>query len=351
MQTIASPLMDSERIEAEAAQWLARRDSGRWTEADEAAFAAWQDESTAHRVAVIRLQAVWRRADRLQALGAGVPRGEIPPPGHWRLSGFPDRAAVSAAHARGSDRSLLPRAQFHLRALAATILVMLGAVLGWYSLGRGTNTYSTAIGSMEVVPLADGSRITLNTDSAMRVELSPTERRVRLDRGEAFFEVAKDPTRRFVVHAGDKRIVAVGTKFSVFNSDGAVRVVVTEGLVEVTTADSAIAVPVTSVSAGSIAQAGSAGVVVQKLSVAEAESSLSWRSGYIALRDTPLAEAVAEFNRYNEKQIVIADPELADLRVGGNVRTTNVVAFVHVLERGFPVRATDLGDRIVLRRQ
>lgn len=341
MQTIASPAMDSARIELEAADWLARRDGGHWSEADEAAFAAWQDQSTAHRVAVIRLQAVWQRADRLQALGAGVPRGEIPPPGQWRLSGFPERAT-------GASRR---QVRTHVGAIAAAILVMLGTALGWYSLGRDPSSYSTAVGSMEVVPLSDGSRITLNSASAMRVELSPTERRIRLDRGEAFFEVAKDSARPFVVHAGNKRIVAVGTKFSVFNSEATVRVVVTEGLVEVTAVDSAMPAPATPVGAGSIAQAGEAGVVVQRLSLADAESSLSWRSGYIALRDTPLGDAVAEFNRYNEKQLVIADPELAELRVGGNVRTTNVIAFVHVLERGFPVRATDLGDRIVLQRR
>lgn len=340
--------MDSEKIETEAAEWLARQDGGRWSEADEAAFAAWQEQSTAHRVAVIRLRTVWQRADRLQALGAGVPRGETPAPGQWRLSGFPDRA--TGGPASNSDRP----SRFKFRppvAIAATMLVMLGAALGWYSLGHNANSYSTAIGSMEMVPLADGSRITLNTASAMRVELSPTERRVRLDHGEAFFEVAKDPSRPFVVHAGNKQIVAVGTKFSVLNSKGTVRVVVTEGLVEVTAPERTTQAPPTPVGAGSVAQASASGVVVQRLSVADAESSLSWRSGYIALRDTPLADAVTEFNRYNEKQIVIADPELSDLRVGGNVRTTNVIAFVHVLEQGFPVRVTDLGDRIILQRR
>lgn len=342
--------MDSEKIETEAAEWLARQDGGRWSEADEAAFAAWQEQSTAHRVAVIRLRTVWQRADRLQALGAGVPRGEIPAPRQWRLSGFPDRATSPGGLVSNSDRP----SRFQVRppaAIAATILVMFATALGWYSLGRNANSYSTAIGSMEMVPLADGSRITLNTASAMRVELSPTERRVRLDHGEAFFEVASDPARPFVVHAGNKQIVAVGTKFSVLNSKGTVRVVVTEGLVEVTVAERTTQGPPTPVGAGSIAQAGAFGVVVQRLSVADAVSSLSWRSGYIALRDTPLADAVAEFNRYNEKQIVIADPELGDLRVGGNVRTTNVIAFVHVLEQGFPVRATDLGDRIILQRR
>jgi transmembrane sensor len=83
--------MDSARIEREAADWLAKRDSGAWSEADARAFADWQNERTAHRIAVIRLQTVWDRADRLQALGAGVPRGQVPSPGVWRLSPFFDR--------------------------------------------------------------------------------------------------------------------------------------------------------------------------------------------------------------------------------------------------------------------
>jgi transmembrane sensor len=87
---------------------------------------------------------------------------------------------------------------------------------------------------------------------------------------------------------------------------------------------------------------------VKHSTVAEAETYTSWRSGYIALRDTVLAAAVAEFNRYNQKQLVIADPSIAEIRIGGNLRATNVDAFVNVLERGFPIRADDQGNRIVL---
>src|SRR5882672_5060071 len=80
--------MDSTRIESEAADWLAKRDSGDWDESQERAFAEWQAQSTAHRVAVIRIKTIWQKADRLQALGAGVPRGQVPAPGSWRLSPF-----------------------------------------------------------------------------------------------------------------------------------------------------------------------------------------------------------------------------------------------------------------------
>ena len=80
--------MDSAKIEHEAAAWLAKQDSNDWSEVDEQAFTAWQEQSTAHRVTVIRIRTIWQKADKLQALGAGVPRGQIPAPGSWRLSPF-----------------------------------------------------------------------------------------------------------------------------------------------------------------------------------------------------------------------------------------------------------------------
>jgi transmembrane sensor len=236
-----------------------------------------------------------------------------------------------------------------LRALAAALVLGFGVMSAWYFLDSDPNSYRSAIGDTKVVSLADGSTVTLNTNSAIHVGLTAAERRIDLDRGEAFFEVAKDPRRPFIVATGGKRIIAVGTKFSVFRGDLDTRVVVTEGQVKVEEVEAGGPVgPVTQLPAGSIAQAGSAGVLVKHSSVAEAETYMSWRSGYIALRDTELAAAVAEFNRYNQKQLVIADRSIAEIRIGGNLRATNVDAFVRVLEQGFPVRAEDQGNRIVL---
>jgi transmembrane sensor len=339
----ASSSMDSAQIEREAAAWLAKRDSGDWGEGEERAFADWQDQSTAHRIAVIRINTIWQKADRLQALGAGVPRGQIPAPGTWRLSPFLE-------HGRRSTQPAKPTASRTLkwRALAAALVLGIGAASAYFA-AYDPDSYHSAIGAIRAVALADGSTITLNTNTAIHVALTDTERRIDLDRGEAFFEVAKDPRRPFIVSAGGKHIIAVGTKFSVFREAADTRVVVTEGQVKVQEVQGGVAVgPVTQIAAGSIAQAGSAGVLVRHSSVAEAETYMSWRSGYIALRDTELADAVAEFNRYNKKQLVIADPAIADLRIGGNLRATNMEAFVRVLEEGFPVRAEDQGNRIVL---
>ncbi len=364
--------MDSARIEREAADWLARRDSGEWSETDAQAFSDWESESTAHRIAVIRIQTIWQQADRLQALGAGVPRGEIPAPGSWRLSPFFERGrrapqplsaddpddsigSIELTQEPAPQLSTKPResARFGrrpLRAVAAVLILGIAGASTGYLRAYDPNAYRSAIGDIKVISLSDGSRVTLNTNTAIHVALSAGERRIELKQGEAFFEVAKDPRRPFVVSTAGKHVIAVGTKFSVFRGTLDTRVVVTEGQVKVEEFRDGSAVgPVTELPAGSIAQAGSAGVLVKHTTLTEAETYTSWRSGYITLRDTELASAVAEFNRYNSKQLVIDDPSIASLRIGGNLRATNVEAFVRVLEEGFPVQAEDQGDRIVLK--
>jgi len=355
-------LRDSREIERIAADWLAKRDSGSWTESDETEFLCWQRESTLHRVAVIRLKSIWQHADRLQALGAGVPSGRIPPPGQWRTSPFFDgrlKAPVSATSVLPDEELVDPKTAkssvlalfLRHRALAAALILVATSGIAWYFLNQDPNTYRTAIGDSQSVHLADGSQVILNTDSQIHVALTGTERRVEVNRGEVFFDVVKEPTRPFVVRAGDKRVVVVGTKFSVLRSPNDLRVVVTEGKVLVEDLSRENAEPTLQLTAGNIARASASGLLVTGGSIPQAEQALSWRSGYIVLRDTALADAVAEFNRYNERKLVLADSSLASLRIGGNLRPTNLDAFVRVLEQGFPIQAESSGDRIVLRRR
>jgi len=199
--------------------------------------------------------------------------------------------------------------------------------------------------------MPDGSKVTLNTNSEIRVAVTETERRVTLDKGEAFFEVAKDPRRPFVVHAGDKQIVAVGTKFSVRRDADAVRVVVTEGRVRLERSSASGAAPLAQLSAGTIARAAGAGTLVQEKPLDEAEEFLSWRTGFLVFRDTTLGDAVAEFNRYNMHKIVIEDPAVAAMHVGGSFRSTNVDAFVRLLQEGFQIHVDQRDEQIVLTRQ
>jgi transmembrane sensor len=191
--------------------------------------------------------------------------------------------------------------------------------------------------------MADGSEVTLNTNSEIRVAVSERERRVELQQGEAFFEVAKDSRRPFVVVVGNKRVIAVGTRFSVRRDDEDIEVVVTEGKIRLESAGSP-----QPVAAGTIAHASDAGVLLQKTGLAAAEEALSWRKGILVFHETTLADAIAEFNRYNIHKIVIADPGVASLRVAGNFRANNVDAFVRLLERGYPLRVEQEGEEFVL---
>ncbi|WP_369978427.1 FecR family protein [Xanthomonas bundabergensis] len=352
--------MDSRRIELRAAAWLARRDRGDWSPQQQARLEAWLAAATAHRVAFVRLQAAWQESGRLQALGAGQRDGRIPPRGGWHgLAGSDSEASGNAAAAAPGAPTDLGQLRFAPRppararrrwplALAATLL--LGAILGlgWRQSAAVTPlAYASATGSLRPLALADGSRATLSSDSRIDVALSRAQRHIDLQRGEAFFEVSKDPARPFVVASGARRVVAVGTRFAVRRDAEALRVVVTEGTVRLESAANPQAPP-TLLPAGSIALAGPHGVLVRRVALAEAERALDWRNGYLTFDDTPLQAAVAEFNRYNTVKLQVADADAGALRVGGNFRWSNTEAFVRLLEQGFPIRAERRGDQVLL---
>jgi transmembrane sensor len=343
------PLIGREAAEAAAAAWIAKRDLGEWGSAELSAFESWLAESVSHRVAYYRLNAAWQEAGRLRAFSHGAstsdvsdasPQPQVPGFGEGRRAFFPHRTFAIAA--------------------GLTALTLFAAWFYSSSLSHPDH-FVTVIGGLETVPLADGSRVTLNTDSELRVSLEPEERVVNLDHGEAYFEVAKDNSRPFIVNAAKRRVIAVGTQFSVRRDRDEVGVVVTEGTVRLepraegsssaqspNLSSSSGSSGVLLLPAGSVARAQAGAVLVRKEAPAEIEQHLSWRSGLLTFRDTPLADVVAEFNRYNERKIVILDSSIANLPLGGIFRSTNVDPFIELLEQGFPVRARIEGNRILL---
>lgn len=324
------------QIEDEAARWLVRRDAGDWSDTERAELTQWLEASSAHMVAFVRLEAAWQRVDRLKSLGAGVARGVVPSPDEWQLS---------PAFDEPSEAPRSPRARSFVKyGFAACVCVALVAMLAVYlDQHRIEPTYLTPVGGLASVPVADGSRITLNTDSEVRVALTRAERGVWLDRGEAFFEVAKDASRPFVVDAAGHRVVAVGTAFSVRrNPDGSATIAVLEGKVRIDTEFA---------SGGDIVLARADGIDLQRKSVAEIEETLSWREGYLVFHDVSLPEAVAEFNRYNARKIEATDPRLGAIKLSGKFQATQYEAFVRLLEEGFALRADHYDDRVVLTRR
>jgi len=341
-----------ESIDAAAGDWFARKQSEEWTPELQARLEHWLGESPLNRVAYLRIEHAWERAERLKVLATGD-RRVVPPPGSWAQSPF-----------FGSRPGSAPRRIEHRRpwrrvstALAASIAAI-ACLAGLWALSSRGSVYRTQVGGQERVSMADGSILTLNTDSAVRLQFTAGERRVKLERGEAFFEVAKDPARPFVVEANDRRVVAVGTQFAVRRDADDIQVVVTEGTVRLE-GDRGVAARETGTAtldgsegvllpAGTIAHASGANLLLQKAQALAAQEAVSWRQGVLIFHDLTLAQAAAEFNRYNTRQIVIDDPAIAELTVAGSFQANNVEAFARLLEKGYPIRVQSSGSQVLL---
>lgn len=234
--------------------------------------------------------------------------------------------------------------------------------------------YETATGERLAFTLRDGSQVTLDTQSELKVDFSPAERRVRLTHGQAFFEVAKDPNRPFVVEAHHRRLVAVGTAFDVRVDGDQVKVTMVEGTVRVERRDEVAPSVAESArhSASAESPSGSAApdasgreraevatITAGEQLVSDAqredhvrttdpERDTSWRRGQVIFDNTRLADAIAEINRYSEAKIELADPNLADLRLSGAFATGRPTVFVEAVTSYFPVQVTRSDERGVV---
>ena len=311
--------MNALLIEEKAAAWLARRDAGNWSDADQQALEAWIAEDMAHRVAWLRLESAWRRADRMAAL-RGTDLDETLP--LWRRPFARVAAGVAAA-------------------------VVLGAGVVGFNLAQPGRAYATDVGGHAPAPLPDGTRVELNTDTKLRADIGKDHRQVWLDRGEAYFEVAHDPSRPFIVHAGQRRVTVLGTKFLVRRIGQGVEVAVVEGKVRVDPVRQQRARPAV-LTGGDLAMARDEATLVAVRSPEKVENELSWREGMLVFDRSTLADAVAEFNRYNRKKLVVEGDATADVRIGGSFEADNIDAFGRLLEQAFGLSVEDRGGEIVI---
>ena len=213
-------------------------------------------------------------------------------------------------------------------------------------------TVNVEKGSLRKLDLPDGSIVQVNAESAVDVDYRPSERRVRLGRGEAHFTVAHEQTRPFIVTAGDVSVRAVGTAFDVKVVAGAIEVLVTHGKVQVTDAAS----NVTPLVAGQslrvpLERTRSRAPQIAAVEVApvEIQRRLAWKNQWLEFSGVSLADVVAEFNRHNEHRIRIADPALAELHFGGAFTPHGYEALVELLEESFGVTAERKDHETILR--
>ena len=329
------------QIDNEAALWTWRLDSGELTAAEQGRLQAWLREDARHRRSFEELSRTWSALDRLG-------RSE---PGDERVAA--SRAGRLSRHPFGAGAR---QWKGYLQAAAAAVLVMgLGAGL-WMMRRPGMQVLSTAVGQERRLTLADGSRLTLNTNTQLAVRLTPKRRDVYLRRGEAHFDVVHDAQRPFFVHAGNAVIRDVGTQFEVrLLSDQDVDVLVDQGRVEVQgpatsasrplspgggAAPGASAEWVRALSAGERLVIAGPRLSVLPVSPRQIADELAWRKGALVFQGEPLSRAIAEVGRYTRARIVLAGPDVASLRISGRFRTDDVPGFFQALQAALPVKVS-----------
>jgi transmembrane sensor len=312
-------------LRSEAAHWYNQRLAGDMTLEDEYRFRDWINRSDAHRDA-------YRSVDRAWVVAGGAASDPA-------LSGTSVSGRSYARRWRGF-------------ALAATILLMIG--VGWTTLpglmfaGRNhpAQAFETQTGQRSTITLPDGSVVTLDSDTEMQFADLPDERRVDLVRGRAFFQVAKNRARPFIVNANGKTVRAVGTAFEVSMNRGEVAVVLAEGKVRVEE-------PATGPGNGTDMTPGRQLVISPDrrwtLSSVDVKKETSWTKGRLVFLHDPLSEAVAEVNRYSTKKLTFKDGEIPDRQIVGVFSAGDIDGFVKALElNDIARRVSTTNDEILL---
>lgn len=332
-------IREAKSTERQASEWVALLASGDASAEDRAACDAWLREHPSHQAAFDQVNRTW---DRLRLMGDKV-RDTIP--------ADLDPKAMARCFTAPEKR---PRRRKRLTWAAAAAAVLVVTIVGTLLYPFDASTlYRTEVGQRMTLTLPDRSTVELNTDTELRVAYSDRARRIELRRGEAFFDVVRDSNRPFVVEAGQGAIRAVGTGFVVRMQNEAVKVTVTEGVVEVThgaidrddvsrpaaddAGDPPPAVSPAKLRVGQRAEYDRRVVSVAALPPKELDRDLAWRQGLLIFDGQTLDEVVREVGRYTDTRLIVADSDLQELRVGGAFRAGDLEAVLEFFEKGLNV--------------
>lgn len=346
-----------EKTREEASMWLARL--GRGLRPGEApALREWLQDRV-NRAVILDTARLWHSPDILALLGELIPAGPEP-------------------MERLSWKAYIPAITQAVVATLLIIWIVSGATPHWQRVAHWTHLqgsrvmprsvvsagrYFTDLGERGDIELADGSRVTLNTNTRMQVSFGLSMRNVIIPSGEASFHVAADRNRPFMVRAGNRQFEALGTNFNVrvLNPDD-VELTVTEGNVRVfysAPADEDLPALArlhdnrilddTTIGALQTVLVEPGLQFVRKLQADEADSLLAWHQGLIHFEAAPLEEALAEVHRYTNTQFVLGDEKLRKVRIGGQFHTGNVEELLQSLRQQFRIDSRrDAQGRVVL---
>lgn len=359
-----------------AAEWVVRLGAPEISQADKAAFAAWLRASPIHVKEYLRAEAAWfavrnvaqNRADDVQQLLQAADTNVV----ELALNRSSRRSAqIEAVQQRDTRRSAGPSRGVPMT-IAAALLLTVGAMFTLLLSDRfDRNSYSTAVGEMRRVVLADGSAVELNTHSKIRVDFGEHSRDIYLRRGEAFFSVAKDSRRPFRVFSDAALIRAVGTQFSVYRKPDQTVVTVVEGKVAVSPQNLADRLVHTTPStdaapsheqieddANALELTAGHQVVIDTRSDAfssdtkaanvDTARATAWRQDRLIFDNDSLIEVVAEFNRYNRQKLMVEDPELATLAISGVFDPDKPQGLLGFLVTNGDVQVTELSSSRIL---
>jgi transmembrane sensor len=311
---------DSRAARAQAAAWLARLRSEERTAADERGFRTWLAEDAHNRQAFETANAI------------------------FEMVGAADRDRLA---------SLTPHRVSRRTMLQASMTVAAASVFGVAIYLRSGTTYATEVGEQRTVSLADGTLVSLDTNTEIRVWMHRTRRVVQLRRGRAHFDVADDSSRPFEVIAGDRSVITRGAHFDVSKDGVVVSVLHERGRPLTVGATEAAEDGGTRVSTARDLVEGERVVFAADKIMREDRpilaNAVAWRYGRLAFFGEPLSQAVAEMNRYTRRPIVIADPEVGRMPISGNYSVGDTEAFATSLSVLLPVKVEPAPDRVTLR--
>jgi len=331
----------SEEVAKAAAHWVLRHDRG-LTPAEQDAFLHWLSLDASHGLQFSRHRQNWQRLEVLA---------------HWR----PEHSTRPNPDLLASPRKQLlrfaPKLVLAAAALVAAFFIFRKPTVAPAVLPVATlATPASKIATQQT--LEDGTIVEMNQGTVMSVHFTKTERRVSLEQGEAHFTVTKNPSRPFIVTARGMDVFAVGTAFNVRLDQVVVEVLVTEGRVRVSEASDESGTDIATLAdkppVVPLLQAGQRAVVslsaqptapqIATLTPGEIERVLAWQHRLLDFTAAPMSEVVAAFNRRNHMQLILVDPELAEIRISATFRSDNIEGFVRLVEMGFSTRAERHGE-------
>jgi transmembrane sensor len=308
----------------QAAEWLERHVADGWSDEDQAALETWLAAAPTNRIAYLRVNAAWNTADRLAALNLPLPKKAAPP----------------------ASAGILP---VLLRIAAGFgLLAVIGLAALSFVIRSQAQTFATAIGGHKLIRLHDGSSIELNTNTSIAVSETADSRTVRIAKGEVYFQIHHDAAHPFVVYAQGHRITDLGTKFLVRTHASGLEVALIAGSARLDASGASVKKSVL-LKPGEVAVAKADVITVSTEPLGQLTDALAWRRGMLVFRHLALADAAAEFNRYNGRKLVITS-DIAGLKINGTFAKGSIEAFARTAQYALGLHVALLDREIVLSR-